>query len=283
MYKYILNLVIILFLYSCTSSLKEVEYFPNSNVVSLERYYETSEDKELGNYLCILYDSIGNKKAELNYKNNQLNGNVYLFYSNGKLERSTKYINDVENGIVKIFTEKGNLVKEFLCLNGKDVIIKLFVEYMEVKSYGFRIYPLFEDTISEYDYEGRIIYDTNMKIVDSLTFYYQVFKKENIKTDSICLEIDLLGTTYDEFLVKKNLILGELNINEFTNERYSLLDTLGIYSSDMDMLELKLNKADFDNELVTGLLQLELYSQDRKKKIRDLYFTFYYDLGSNKE
>jgi len=281
MNKYFKTIIIILLLYNCTSNLKEIEYFPNSNVVSLERYYKSSENKELGNYLCILYDSIGNKKAELNYKNNQLNGNVFLFYSNGKLERSTKYLNDVENGIVKIFTENGNLVKEILCLNGKDVLIKLFVEYMEVKSYGFRIYPLFEDTISEYDYEGRIIYDTNMKIIDSVTYYYEVNRINSTQDDKNFLKVDLLGTAYRKYKTNINLILGELNLEKFSNNRYSLKDTIGIIKSDKNELELNCDQYIFKNDLVTGLLQLELYSLDGKEKIRDKYFTFYYDLKSD--
>ena len=276
------NLIIIIAIfvfYSCKNELKETEYYPNNNVVKAEKLYNSIEDKRQGNYACFSYDSIGLKKSLQNYYNNQLNGKMIFYDTNGNIERITIFRNGEKSGVTRLFTEDGYLNKEILYINGKDVILKHFVMYSAPKSYGFRIYPLFYDTIKEYDYEGRIIYDTNMNVIDSVTFYYDVQKINDPSFEDAKLKVKLLGTAYNEYKTNINLILGELNIEGFSNNRYSLIDTIGIIKSDKNELEFSYGQFNYTDDLITGLLQMELYSLDGKEKIRDLYFTFYYDLN----
>lgn len=272
-------IILIAFLTSCNSIVEDVEYYSNTDIIKSKKIYNSIEDKKLGNYVYFEYDSIGLKKTVLNYKKNKLNGNAYFYYPNGNIKSSTRYLNDKEFGVIKVYTEKGNLNKELLCINDRDVIIKVFMKYSEIKSFGFRIFPLFNDTINEYDYEGRIIYDTNMNIIDSVTFYYDIQKKEKFGDDHI-LKVKLLGEAFRNFSTNINLFLGELDLNDFSNGKYSLRDTIGIVKSNKNELEFNYDQFNFENGLVTGLLQLELYSNDCKEKIRDKYFIFYYDLSS---
>jgi len=280
MTKYIKIVIAIFVLYGCNNEnnqLKEVKYYPDSKVIKSEKFFDSFEDKKLGNYIMFEYDSLGVKKCVCRCKNNILDGRGYMFYTNGNIKRIVNYRNGVANGIRKKFTEKGHMTIEILSINGRDILWKNFIEYTVPKSYGYKIFPVRNDTA--FEYEGRIIYDTNMNIIDSVTFYYDVYKVNDPSFEDVKLKVKLLGTAYNKYKTNINLMLGELNIENFS--RYILLDTIGIIKSDKNELEFSCGQFKYTDDLITGLLQLELYSLDGKEKIRDKYFTFYYDLNSD--
>ena len=281
MLKYLRIIIAILVFYSCNtdeSQLNVVEYYPDSRIIRSETFFSSAKDSILGNFTTIEYDSLGIEKSKYRCKNYKLDGRAYTFYLNGNIERSSNYRNGTEMGVRKFFTEEGHLTTEILYIKGIDILFKNFIEYSEIKSYGYKIFPVKNDTA--YEYEGRIIYDTNMNIIDSVTFYYDVHKVDNPQFGEIKLNVKLLGTAYDEYKTNINLILGELNIEDFSNNRFSLKDTTRVIKSEKNNLEFSCSKTNIENGLLTGLLQLELFSLDGSEKIDDIYFTFYYDLNS---
>ena len=282
MLKYLKIIIAIFFLNNCDTGhhqLREVVYYPDSKIISSEKLFNSDEDKMLGNFTTIDYDSLGIKKSTYRTKNNLLDGASYMFYSNGNIKNIVNFRNGEVTGVRKKFTKEGHLIVEMLSIDGRDILWKNFIEYSEIKSYGYKIFPIWNDTV--YDYEGRIIYDTNMNIIDSVTFYYDVQRVNSPNSEDIKLKVKLLGAAYEEYKTNINLVLGELNIEDFSNNRYNLLDTIGIIKSDKNELEFSCGQFNYTDDLITGLLQLELYSLDGKEKIRDKYFTFYYDLNSD--
>jgi len=282
MLKYLRIIITIFVFYSCNtdeSELNIVEYYPHSKIIRSETFFNSAKDSILGNFITIEYDSLGTKKSKYRCKNYKLDGRAYSFYSNGNIEKSSNFKNGKETGVRKFFTVEGHLNTEILCIKGIDILFKKFIEYTVPKSYGYKIFPIRNDTA--FEYEGRIIYDTNMIIIDSVTFYYDVHKVNEYSFEDVKLKVKLLGTAYNEYKTNINLVLGKLNIEDFSNNRYNLLDTIGIIKSDKNELEFSCGQFNYTDDLITGLLQLELYSLDGKEKIRDKYFTFYYDLNSD--
>ena len=281
MLKYLRIIIAIFVFYSCDtdeSQLNVVEYYPDSKIIRSETFFNSAKDSILGNFTTIEYDSLGIEKSKYRCKNYKLDGRAYTFYSNGNIERSSNFKSGKETGVRKIFTEEGHLTNEILVINGKDILWKVFIEYTKIKSYGYKIYPVRNHTA--YEYEGRIIYDTLMNIIDSVTFYYDIHKVDSLKSGEIKLNVKILGTAYDEYKTNINLILGELNVDDISNNKNSLRDTTRIIESEKNDLEFTICQTNIENNLLTGLLQLELFSLDGSEKIDDIYFTFYYDLNS---
>lgn len=280
MSKYLRIIIVLFVLNSCNndnSQLKDVWYYPDSKIISTEKVYNSIEDKSQGNFTIIEYDSLGIKNSVYSCKNNLLEGKSYTFYPSGKILKTSNFRDGEEIGVSKIINEEGFLIKEFLYVDGINILMKYFVEYTEIKSYGYKIYPLKNDSASKF--EGRIIYDTNMNIIDSVTQYYDVHKGDILKYGETNLNVKLLGTAFKEYKTNINLALGELNPENLSNNRFSLKDTTRIIKSEKNELNFDYSITNFENGLITGLLQLELFSLDGKEKIKDKYFTFYYDLN----
>ncbi|NPD44853.1 hypothetical protein [Lentimicrobium sp. S6] len=281
MSKYLKLIIIIIVFNACNNEgdiLKKVEYYSESKVIRSERFFNSFEDDSLGNVTIVEYDRVGNKKAKYELKNFLVNGRAFTFYPNGNIKRTSNFKKGIEFGVRKDFTEKGDINNEILSVKGIEILFKDYKEYSNPKLIECKIYPVRNDTA--FDYEGRIIYDTNMNVIDSLTFYYDVLKVSSQTSGVIKLNVVFLGTAYNEYKTNINLLLGELNVECFSNGKNMLKDTTRVIKSNKNELEFSYNKSDIENDLLTGLLQLELYSLDGKEKIRDVYFTFYYDLNS---
>jgi RHS repeat-associated protein len=280
--KYKIIFIIFIF-FSCSYShedIVETTFYPDTDIVRSKKIFKSNEDNELGTYKMIEFDSLGNKLYSFHFKDSILNGKFTQYYPSGLIDYSTNYNQGWENGIARYYNEDGFLITEALIIYDYTIVVKKFTIFHKSKTKGYSVFLVKNDTVI--DTEGEIMYDSLMNnIIDSSTYYYNVQKLEKSRDDDIRLNISLLGTSYNEYRTNINLILGELNSENFTNNRYSLLDTIGIIKSAKNELELKCNQFNFENDLVTGLLQLELYSLDGKEKIRDKYFTFYYDLKSD--
>lgn len=269
--------------YSCSYSQKDIvekTFYPDTKTIRSKRIFKSIEDKKNNTFSMSEFDSLGNIIFSFYLKDSVLNGPFFEYFPNGVVKYSANYSNGVENGISIYNNEKGHLITEALIINGAPIIVKNFSVFHLSKTKGYSIFLVKNDTIVET--EGEIIYDSLLnQIIDTSTFYYNVNRITEVYNEGECLKVSLLGTKHQNFNTNINLFLGELSVENFSNDRYSLKDTVGIIKSDKNEIKLNCNKYNFKNDLITGLLQLELYSLDGKEKIRDKYFTFYYDLKSD--
>jgi antitoxin component YwqK of YwqJK toxin-antitoxin module len=280
--KYKVIFLIFVF-FSCSNSQDEIVetyYYPDTDIVSSIKVFKSIADNENGTFRMSEYDSLGNIMRTYNLFDSVLTGRFTEYFSNGNISYTVNFVNGIENGISKYYNQDGFLITELFIKNEYPLIARKFTFFVKSKTKGYSIFLLKNDTVV--DTEGEIMYDSLLnKIIDTSTYYYNVQRIDNSQNEDIILNISLLGTKYDEYKKSINLILGELNIEDYSNKRYRLKDTIGIIKSDHNELELRCKQYNFENGLITGLLQVEFYTLDGKEKIRDTYFTFYYDLNSD--
>jgi len=277
------TLVVLVFVLLGCSNLKDeltdVFYYPSGNMVMYKKTFCSEQDKHDGNYTQIEYDSLGNIKRIFNVRNNELNGKLIEYYSNGNIRDVNSFNNGIEHGISKYFNADGFLITEELVINGRSVIWKNFVRFHKILSYGYEIKPLRNDTA--FRLEGQIIYDSNMRIIDSATFYFDVVSsKITSNKDSVFFEIKTIGTAFNGYNYNIVLYLGELNTNDLKEGRYSLIDTLNIFRTEnrKNLLTASCRIKPEENNLITGILMLELYSADDTEIYGLKYYTFYQEI-----
>ena len=277
------KIILIIFVFSsCSYSHKDVvetTFYPDTEFVRSKKFFKSIEDREKGTFNMLEFDSLGNKVFAFRLIDSVLTGKFTEYFPNGKIKYTANYNNGLENGISKYYNEDGFLITEALINNGYPVVAKNFTVFHKSKTKGYSIFLIKNDTIV--NTEGEIMYDSLMNnIIDSSTYYYDVKKIKRTQDDGLKLKVSLLGTAYQNYKTNINLVLGELNIEDFSNNMYSLKDTIKIIESGKNELEFSCNQINIEDDLLTGLLQLELFSLDGSEKIDDIYFTFYYDLSA---
>ncbi|HHW59601.1 MAG: toxin-antitoxin system YwqK family antitoxin [Bacteroidales bacterium] len=117
----IIYFLIVLFLIIGCKKVEKV-YYPDG---SLAAEYSIKNNKKEG--IAYQYDKMGNKIAEMNYKNDFLDGFYYEYYPNGTIKSKIEYKENKKNGKAFYYDLKGNIVEELTYKN--DTLNGIYKEY----------------------------------------------------------------------------------------------------------------------------------------------------------
>lgn len=190
--KYIITILLCIFMFSCTKQKNTIEYFTDGSIKS---EYHIINGKKDGKY--IEYFQSGKKHYEKYYENGLINGKVIEYFINGNIKRKGQFIDGKGYGFFRYYNSRNKLdsLQEFVLLNPDSIIDSFFDN---TKSNEHRV-----SCLNRY-----IVYDNNEKPIleKSLYFIIKFLKNNLIIGDS--LEAELIFCNPSDY--KKNKF--EVNI-----------------------------------------------------------------------
>ncbi len=144
----------LLILFSSCGRNTKTEFFPNGEKKSEINYSGDKLDGE-SNY----YYNNGHLQSHFFYKDGVLEGEANSFFYSGDAESKYYYKNGKLNGVYQIYFEDGNIIKEVKHYRNDTLNGKYFVYYRdgEIKIEGKYKNNMFDSTWNYYDKYGRLV------------------------------------------------------------------------------------------------------------------------------
>ena len=174
--KYLITIILSVFIFSCTKQKTTIEYFPNGSVKS--EYFIVNGKKE---GKCIEYYSSGGKCFEKYYKNGLLNGKLIEYYKNGNIKTKGQFTEGKGYGFFRYYNSQNQCdsLHEYILLNPDSIIESVFFDSGKSNKY------------KESYLNRHIVYNKNRKPILEKSLYFIIkFTKNNlIIGDSLQVEL----------------------------------------------------------------------------------------------
>jgi len=243
----IYKLVIFLFfISSCRNKLDtEFIYYHNGGIEYKREYF----NKQSGDFVEYYYSTTGNLLTKCYYKNNKLDGKLYV-YNDDTLKMIKTYRADSIYGVSKVFSKVNNqlISIEYLFINGKKVVYKQFLSNKDKTWFAFNNYFMLDNDIAKGN--GYLVWNINNDISIEKSHYYDVDATDTISEDDL---FNACVTFIDENNWNIRLELGEMD------ENLIFIDSPIIYEG-LNKLDISITPAKKGNNLLMGKLYVSLDS-----------------------
>ena len=179
------------------------------------------------------------------------NGVFRLYYPDNQIAEVSRFVNGIKHGVTLSYNEQTKELEfESLFVNGLQLVFSEHNQIMDTLSGVHYYYAFYSENDTVFDYFGSVVKDSNKKIIQRMTSYFDVVAPEKIIHGNpfqidITFQIGLFDV--DHFV----LTLGEID------ENYNFTDSTQLvsYTSEGNRLSFELPDYDIGVNLLLGKIK----------------------------